>query len=95
MKTEFKGVDTPAMLRRSQFARLHDVGEKAVKRKGIDPFNVRKFQMSKLKTLLKGKAKTPAMIGLLGGISAVRKNKQNREEYKKLLSEVRRQNARR
>ena len=51
--------------------------------------------MRKLKTLLKGKAKTPAMIGLLGGISAVRKNKQNREEYKKLLSEVRRQNARR
>lgn len=95
MRTEYKGVGGSGLLKRTQFMKLHDAGSAAVKKKGIAPFNVGKYQMSELKKILMGKLKTPATLGILGGIAAVNKNKKNREEYKGLLSEVRRRNARR
>lgn len=95
MKTEFKGLEAPGLLRRSQFQRLHDLGAEAVKKKGIPEFSPKKYQMDQFKSLIKGKVKTPAFLGILGGIAAVKRNKEDREKYKKLLNETRRRNARR
>ena len=94
METKFKGTSSGALLSRMQYKQLHDLGEQRMARLGDPGIDVNKFQKNLLKKSIVKKLKIPAVVGTLGGITAVLRNKKNKEQYKELLQEVRRQNER-
>lgn len=73
--------------------RLMEVGKQRVKSLGLKDLNVTKLQSNLLKGRIKGMAKAPLAIGLVGGISAYLANRARQKKYRGLIRDVRRRNA--
>lgn len=92
--TLYPNLENMSSLEAIDFERLREAGSRREKRMKLKPFDLRKFQKGLLKSKIKSKMKVPLTLGILGGISAIANNKNERQKYKELMAEVRRRNGR-